>query len=101
SATRSGGHSALIDAGIVVTPLTLAGWLYIVEPFATDADLTMLERAVSAAYPVGDLLCLAVLVRFLAGLSGRSHTGRLAVGLLIASLGSLLLGDVVFLSVTL
>ena len=103
----SKGHSALIDAGILITPLAVAGFVYIIEPTAAGG-VTFLEQAVSAAYPIGDLVCLAVLVRLVAGLStgatvdGHSHVrGHPALGILIASLAALLLGDIIFLSSTL
>jgi diguanylate cyclase (GGDEF)-like protein len=98
---RTSGRSALIDAGIVVTPLAVAGWVYIIEPLASQADLSPIERIVSSAYPIGDLLCIAVLVRLMAGFDGRSSCGQPALGLLVAGLASLLLGDVLFLSTTL
>lgn len=101
------GHSALIDAGIVITPLAVAGFVYIIEPTAAFG-VTFVEKAVSAAYPIGDLVCLAVLVRLVAGLSRSTASGaasRLsgqpALGILIAGLVSLLLGDLIFLSTTL
>lgn len=103
----STGHSALIDAGILITPLAVAGFVYIIEPTASGG-VTFLEQAVSAAYPIGDLVCLAVLVRLVTGLSsgpsadGSRHVrGHPALGILIASLGALLLGDIIFLWSTL
>ena len=98
---RTSGRTAIIDAGIVVVPLAVAGWVYIIEPLASQVDLGPLERAVSTAYPIGDLLCIAVLVRLMAGFDGRSSSGQPALGMLVAGLGSLLLGDVLFLSTTL
>jgi diguanylate cyclase (GGDEF)-like protein len=99
--SRTSGRTALIDAGILVTPIAVAGWVYIIEPLATQADLTAIERAVSAAYPIGDLLCIAVLIRLIAGVGGRSGSGQPALGILVAGLASLLLGDIIFLSATL
>ncbi len=102
----SKGHSALIDAGIVITPLAVAGFVYIIEPTAAFG-VTFMEKAVSAAYPIGDLVCLAVLIRLVAGLSTGAAEGRTsgrgspALGILIAALAALLLGDIIFLSTTL
>lgn len=104
----SKGHSALIDAGIIITPIAVAGFVYIIEPTAAFG-VTFTEKAVSAAYPIGDLVCLAVLVRLVAGLShgpGRGRgsderavtRGHPALGILIASLAAVLLGDIIFLS---
>ena len=101
------GHSALIDAGIVITPLAVAGYVYIIEPTAAFG-VTFVEKAVSAAYPIGDLVCLAVLVRLVAGMSRSAgstaasrRSGHPALGILIAGLVALLLGDIIFLSSTL
>jgi diguanylate cyclase (GGDEF)-like protein len=100
------GHSALIDAGILITPIAVAGFVYIIEPTAAFG-VTFLEKAVSAAYPLGDLVCLAVLIRLVVGMGGSSATrdgrGRVnqALGMLVATLIALLLGDVIFLSTTL
>ncbi|MCU1361502.1 MAG: putative diguanylate cyclase/phosphodiesterase [Ilumatobacteraceae bacterium] len=103
-ARRNGsGHSALIDAGIVITPLAVAGFVYIIEPTAAFG-VTFTEKSVSAAYPIGDLVCLAVLIRLVAGLSRdpddrrASALGQPALTILLGSLAALLLGDVIFLS---
>jgi diguanylate cyclase (GGDEF)-like protein len=97
------GHSALIDAGIIITPLAVAGFVYIIEPTAA-VGVTFLEKGVSASYPIGDLVCLAVLIRLVAGISRDGGDerpgvrGQPALGILIASLSALLLGDIIFLS---
>jgi diguanylate cyclase (GGDEF)-like protein len=96
----SHGRTALIDAGIVTVPITVIGWLWFVEPVATGPDLSSLQRIVSAAYPIGDLLCIALVVRLLAG--GRRSAGDAqALRFLIGSLGVLLVADGIFLGVTL
>jgi diguanylate cyclase (GGDEF)-like protein len=103
---RSGrSHSALIDAGIVITPVAVAGFVYVVQPTAAFG-VTFVEKAVSGAYPVGDLVCLAVLVRIVAGLGHRDPgrrggLGQPALGVLITALAALLAGDIIFLSTTL
>gem|GEM_PF-6312533 len=94
-------RSALIDAGIVLVPAVVAAWLHLVEPLAADHELTVLERAVSTAYPVGDVVCLAVLVRLAFGLAGRSRTGQPACGILLAGFVVMLVADVWFLVATL
>jgi diguanylate cyclase (GGDEF)-like protein/PAS domain S-box-containing protein len=67
--TRSAGRdfSSLIDALIITTGLGLLSWTYLVTP-NWDADgLTTPERLVSSAYPLGDILVLAMLARLVAG----------------------------------
>jgi diguanylate cyclase (GGDEF)-like protein len=94
-------RSALIDAGIVLVPAVVAAWLHLVEPLAADRELTVLERTVSMAYPVGDVICLAVLVRLAFGLAGRSRTGQPACGILLGAFVVMLGADVWFLVATL
>ncbi len=96
---REGGvetRAALIDAGIVITPLAVTAWLYLIEPSATGSGVTLLEQAVSGAYPVGDLLCLAVIVRLLAGLGANRSVGQPALGVLVGGLVAMLAADIAF-----
>lgn len=90
-------RAALIDSGIIITPLAVAGWIYIIEPLASDGGSTALERAVSSAYPVGDLLCLAVLVRLLTGLGSSRGAAQPALNILVLGLTTLLALDILFL----
>lgn len=62
-----GDRVAVIDAGIVAIPAVVLAWLYLIEPKALAAASPFYERAVSAAYPAGDVLLLAVLLRLLLG----------------------------------
>jgi len=95
------GHTALIEAGILVVPATVAGWVYLVDPIASDEGLTFLERSVSAAYPVFDVVCLAVLVRLLVGFVGRRSVGQPSLALLTAGFAAMLACDTWFLVATL
>lgn len=97
--SRAGGDRiALIDAGILVVPVAVATWIYLVEPSATGSGMSGVAEAVSAAYPLGDLLCLAVLVRLLLAVSGRgSRASRAPLTLLVLAFATMLAGDVWFL----
>jgi PAS domain S-box-containing protein len=57
--------SSLIDALIVATVAGMLSWTFLMAPYANDADLSLLERLVSIAYPLGDVLLATVLVRLL------------------------------------
>lgn len=83
---------ALIDAALVTVVSGLVGWVYIVRPVLDDPDLTPVEALVTIAYPVGDLLLLAVATRFVMGSSWNVRSLRL----LVLGLGLTLLGDVMF-----
>jgi signal transduction histidine kinase len=82
----------LIDAAMVTVGAGLLGWVFIAQPYAADADLGTVETVVSIAYPLGDLLLVAVAARFLLGAEWRAVALRLLVGGLLL----LLVADVLF-----
>ncbi|MFD9931968.1 putative bifunctional diguanylate cyclase/phosphodiesterase [Streptomyces massasporeus] len=81
----------LLDALIVTTGLSLAAWIHLVQPLVTRGGLTWQQRAVALAYPLGDMMLLAMLARLLPPrpLSSRDR----AVGLLVLGTVALLLFD--------
>ncbi|MFE5759535.1 EAL domain-containing protein [Streptomyces massasporeus] len=56
----------LLDALVITGGLVLPVWVYLVQPLAQEEGLTWQQRAISVACPLGDVLVLALLVRFLA-----------------------------------
>ena len=79
--------SGLLDALILTTGLAVPVWVFLVQPLAHVADLTWVQRATSIAYPLGDVLVLALLVRLLT--LGPHRSRNRAVQLLV--LGTLIL----------
>ncbi|WP_381030253.1 putative bifunctional diguanylate cyclase/phosphodiesterase [Streptomyces bullii] len=81
-------HASLIDALTLTVGLALLSWLFLIEPYARVTDLTWVQKAFSIAYPLGDILVLAMLLRLLAGRGGKSRSLMLltagTVGLLTA-----------------
>ena len=79
---------ALLDALIVASGAALLSWIYLIQPYVHSHDISFFVKAVSIAYPLGDLLIWCMLVRLLAGGGGRNASLRLlslgAVGLLTA-----------------
>ncbi|WP_370409878.1 aminotransferase class I/II-fold pyridoxal phosphate-dependent enzyme [Streptomyces fradiae] len=63
-----------LDALILTSGLALLSWVNLITPLATTPDMTWIERAISIAYPLGDVLMLAMLARLLVpgGLRSRS-----------------------------
>src|SRR3954451_1987682 len=55
--------AALIDTTTISTGLGLLTWVFVIRPLAADPSLGLLGRAVSIAYPVGDIVLLSMLVR--------------------------------------
>jgi diguanylate cyclase (GGDEF)-like protein len=57
--------AAMVDAGTFTTGLGLLAWVYVIEPATFSAGTPLLGRLVQIAYPIGDLLLLAMLVRLM------------------------------------
>ena len=80
----------MLDALTVTTGLGLLSWLYLILPYVQATDLTWIERLISIAYPLGDVLVLAMLARLLSG-GGRKLPSLVllavgAVGLLVSDM---------------
>ncbi|MFA9446160.1 diguanylate cyclase domain-containing protein [Egicoccus sp. AB-alg6-2] len=60
---RLADRAVLVDAGILGVAGLVLSWAYLLAPHVHDSELTSFERAVSVAYPVGDLLLLPVIAR--------------------------------------
>jgi signal transduction histidine kinase len=60
-------RGALLDAVILTTAVGLLVWVYLIEPLRADAGQSRFETMISIAYPLGDLLLLAVAARLLLG----------------------------------
>ncbi|MER5944039.1 EAL domain-containing protein [Streptomyces sp. NPDC001928] len=90
------GHDlpSLLDALIVTAGLALPVWVYLVQPLAQLEGLTWQQRAISIAYPLGDILVLALLARLLAP-SPVSGSNR-AVQLLVLGTLTLLCFDIAY-----
>jgi diguanylate cyclase len=62
-----------IDATIVASGFGLLSWVFLMAPTAGSNDLSWQSRLVALAYPVWDVLFLALLVRLLAGLGASAR----------------------------
>ncbi|MFJ7333221.1 aminotransferase class I/II-fold pyridoxal phosphate-dependent enzyme [Streptomyces sp. NPDC101110] len=85
---------SLLDALIVTAGLALPVWVYLVQPLTEVQGLTWQQRAISIAYPLGDILVLALLVRLLTP-SPVNGSNR-AVRLLVAGTVTLLVTDIAY-----
>jgi signal transduction histidine kinase len=93
--SRSTGRrdwAGLADAAIIAIGFGLLSWVLVMVPYFQDPSLGLVELIVSLAYPVGDVLLLALAAR-LATSPGRRTT---AFRLLIASLAVTMAGDTLF-----
>ncbi|WP_242624629.1 putative bifunctional diguanylate cyclase/phosphodiesterase [Krasilnikovia cinnamomea] len=84
--------AGLIDAGIVGTGLGLVFWVFVMEPIAAGTSASLLEQAVSDAYPAMDAVMLALLARLFLGSAKPTMSSRLLGGAALA----LLAADVAF-----
>jgi diguanylate cyclase (GGDEF)-like protein len=62
---RGRDRAAFLDAAILTTGFTVVGTVFFVTPAAELGGSTPLTQVVAAAYPAGDLLVLALVVRML------------------------------------
>jgi len=85
-------RNTLIDATILTLGLSLLSWILLITPYLHDGTLGLLPKMVSVAYPLGDILLLAAVVRLLLDRGPRLP----AFYLLAASIVSILITDFVY-----
>ncbi len=71
--TPDGDRRSLIDALTLTAGLALLSWTFLIRPYVHNLELSGLQKSVAIAYPLGDVLMLALLVRLLAPGSGRTR----------------------------
>jgi len=86
------GAAALLDTAILTVGLGLPYWIFLIEPAWSDQAEPLLTRLVGSAYPFGDLLLFAMLMRLSTAGGERSAAFRLVAG----SIGLLLAADTTF-----
>jgi diguanylate cyclase (GGDEF)-like protein/PAS domain S-box-containing protein len=79
---------SMIDALIFMVGPVLLAWVFLVVPDATTPSLSLIQRIVSVAYPVGDLLVLVTLARLLAPGSARGPAAVLLALGTVCGIGS-------------
>jgi diguanylate cyclase (GGDEF)-like protein/PAS domain S-box-containing protein len=85
-------RASLIDATIISVGLGIVLWVFLMEPYAGDESLSILNRVISMSYPLMDVLLIAVAARLAIGPGVRTPAYRL----LISSLILLLVADIVY-----
>jgi diguanylate cyclase (GGDEF)-like protein/PAS domain S-box-containing protein len=90
--SRRTDRGSAIDAAILTVGLALPSWVWLIAPYVHDHSLSTAGRLVSVAYPLADVLLLAVAVRL--ALNGGQR--RLAFHLMSASIICLLVTDFVY-----
>ncbi len=64
--TPDGDRRSLIDALTLTAGLALLSWTFLIRPYVHNPALSGLQKTVAIAYPLGDVLMLALLARLLA-----------------------------------
>src|SRR6201996_9019560 len=66
-----GDRRSLVDALTLTAGLALLSWTFLIRPYVHNDMLSGLQKSVAIAYPLGDVLMLALLARLLAPGIGR------------------------------
>lgn len=92
--TRRAGRdmTALLDATIIATGAAVVAAVFVIAPLAGDSGLTGFGKVVSSAYPIGDVLLIAVIVRMWAAPGAQTASFRL----LLSALGLTLTADIMW-----
>ena len=81
---RGRDRAVFLDAAIISTGFAVLGGVFVIGPAAASGGESLLSQVVAGAYPVGDLLLLAALVRLFTSGAARSLSfWSLASGLAI------------------
>jgi diguanylate cyclase (GGDEF)-like protein/PAS domain S-box-containing protein len=78
----------LIDALVITTGVGTLAWVFLMAPYAHDGDLTLTAKMTSLAYPVMDLLLLAMSARLVLRGAHRGTSSSLLAIALVALLGA-------------
>ncbi|MFE1905768.1 aminotransferase class I/II-fold pyridoxal phosphate-dependent enzyme [Streptomyces gardneri] len=84
--------AVVLDALILTSGLALLSWVNLITPLARSEEMTWIEKAISIAYPLGDVLMLAMLARLL--FPGSLHSR--SVQLLALGTCGILASDVIY-----
>jgi class 3 adenylate cyclase len=71
--------TSLIDAAMVTVALGIVAWELLMVPTTRDDSLSVAEKLISIAYPLGDVLLVAVAARLVFGASARTVSHLLIV----------------------
>ena len=81
-----GDRAGVIDSLILTVGISLLSWVFLVAPNIHLSGLTLPEKVVSAAYPLGDILLLAAAVRLAVDMGKRAPAFYLLAGSIVSLL---------------
>src|SRR5256885_5970675 len=79
-------RSALIDALILTIGVGLLSWVFLIAPNFHIAELPWWQQSIAAAYPLGDVLLLAAVIRLAVDAAQKTPAFWLLVGSLVSLL---------------
>ena len=86
--TAERDRRSLIDALTLTVGLALLSWIYLILPYVHNPGLSWIQKSVAIAYPLGDVLTLAMIARLLAPGTARTRSVHLltlgTVGMLVS-----------------
>src|ERR1700761_4289932 len=74
---EDGDRRSLVDALTLTAGLALLSYTFLIRPYVHNPELSGLQKFVAVAYPLGDVLMLALLARLLAPGTGRIRSVQL------------------------
>ncbi|HYD08817.1 MAG TPA: EAL domain-containing protein [Acidimicrobiales bacterium] len=78
---------SFVDAAMLGVGAAVASWVFLMEPYAQDHGLRLVEQVVSIAYPAADLVLVVVIARLVLAPGTRSPSHQLLfAGLLLTLL---------------
>ena len=69
-----GDRAALIDAGVLAVTAAMLSWIFVIAPSINSPGQDALARATSAAYPIMDVIMLAMALWLLIGTGRRTRS---------------------------
>ncbi|MGD0378951.1 MAG: diguanylate cyclase [Acidimicrobiales bacterium] len=69
-----GDRAALIDAGVLAVTATMLSWIFVIAPSINSPGQSALSRATSAAYPIMDVIMLAMALWLLVGTQRKTRS---------------------------
>lgn len=81
-------RTPLVDTTTITTGLALVSWVFVIRPLASDPTLSVLARMDLIAYPIGDVIVLALMLRLLLGGAKRNPAFVLLFASFLCFLGA-------------
>jgi PAS domain S-box-containing protein len=72
--------AGILDALTLTTGVALLTWVYLIGPYVANPDLTVLQKVISIAYPLGDIAILGAGASLVASMAANPALRLLAVG---------------------